>query len=117
MACDKYCFDCIYYGIYLSNCDFYLETGDRRGCEAGKGCTRKVSNGIQKEKKKIVLSDEKKPIKNGKYEVRMQLYQKGLSDKDIAAILGVHTETIANWRRVNLLPPNYSNNHKRIIRG
>lgn len=40
----RHCRGCIYLGTAgnFANCDYYLRTGQRRGCPAGKGCTRKT---------------------------------------------------------------------------
>lgn len=40
-VCDSYCKGCQYLGSYKI-CDFFLTTREKRGCPAGKGCTRKV---------------------------------------------------------------------------
>lgn len=37
----KYCKDCKYYDTVIPCCDYLLKAGQRRGCEAGKNCTRK----------------------------------------------------------------------------
>lgn len=41
----KYCKPCIYCGIgeYSANlCDYILDTGHRRGCKYGVGCTKRI---------------------------------------------------------------------------
>ncbi len=51
-VCDKYCKDCIYYhGWYVAsaNCNYILMEDKMRGCDAGKGCTKKIE---RKEKRK-----------------------------------------------------------------
>lgn len=52
--CDDFCKNCDYVGYYNNNghhehryrvCDHILLTGQRRGCLAGHGCTKKRVNG------------------------------------------------------------------------
>lgn len=44
-VCDRFCRDCIYYyGWYEVNlhCNYILVESKVRGCDPGKGCTRKI---------------------------------------------------------------------------
>lgn len=42
---DKYCHDCIYFHGRFDNsacCNYIFDEGKMRGCDPGKGCTKKV---------------------------------------------------------------------------
>ena len=55
----------------------------------------------------------KKP-KNAEYElkVRMAMYQRGLSDRQIGEIQQLSAWSIAKWRRENKLKPNFGHGHR-----
>ena len=38
----RYCKKCYYYGNTVHLCRYMLETGERRGCNYGVGCTKKL---------------------------------------------------------------------------
>ena len=38
-VCDSTCRGCIYFGTFLRNCEYYMQTEQHRPCPAGKGCT------------------------------------------------------------------------------
>lgn len=52
-VCDKYCLTCIYFQGGADSacmCHYLLITGERRNCDPGKGCTKKIR---RKNKRKL----------------------------------------------------------------
>ena len=52
-VCDSFCKGCVYYdGWYEYNmhCNYILMEGKRRGCDPGKGCTKKVKKSKKRSK-------------------------------------------------------------------
>ena len=81
-----HCGDCIHYDAYLSLCDYFQHTGQRRRCPAGKGCTRKQTG-------------RKKKAKDKEREQAYLLWQQGLHNAEIARRVGVSEATVGIWRR------------------
>ena len=55
-VCDKYCKGCVYFSQVngtIHYCAFYLDTGIRRPCPAGKGCTVKTRKKVRSMKQVI----------------------------------------------------------------
>jgi DNA-binding NarL/FixJ family response regulator len=82
----KDCAGCIHYAIGVGNCDYLHHTGKRRGCPAGKGCTRKETG-------------RKKKAKNQEREQAYLLWQQGLHNAEIARRVGVSECTVGKWRK------------------
>lgn len=47
---NTHCRSCSYYGSVLQSCDYLIVTGQRRGCPAGKECTRYKKRGTERRK-------------------------------------------------------------------
>lgn len=59
-VCDKSCKGCEYYeGWYEYNscCNYILIVGKPRGCDPGKGCTKRVKRSNKRSRRKIVWID------------------------------------------------------------
>lgn len=73
---------CMYFSCHSKTCDYYLITGKRRPCAAGKDCTeytrgrRKIDNTILHKK-------------TANEQLAMQLADQGYSDEAIAAYLSI----------------------------
>ena len=66
--CDKYCHDCIYFqGMTDATCccHYIIITGERRNCEPGKGCTKKVKRGKKRRLKSDRINERKEAMENG----------------------------------------------------
>lgn len=58
---DAACGGCIYYSkptksSAVAMCDYYLDTGERRGCEGGEGCTKKKIGTMDKKARRIAFA-------------------------------------------------------------
>lgn len=106
-----YCEGCRHLGMtgYEKTCDYLLDTGTRRPCPAGEGCTEHTAKSPKKEYSRapqpgdFILSGRKEYKKLDKDKAR-ELYDQGLSDRKIADALGVHKDTVAAWRKKEGLP-------------
>jgi hypothetical protein len=63
-VCDNTCLDCIYFqgSEFMRMCCYCVETGKRRPCDPGKGCTVK----IKRKRKLRTVKDRKKEREHGK---------------------------------------------------
>ena len=71
-------------------CDYIGATGHMRPCPAGEACTVKSEEKVTAKKKTNKLSFDEAIAK--------ELYSRGMSDKEIAAELGVRSQIISQWR-------------------
>lgn len=101
MSCNRN--DCAFKGTNTDTCDYILVTGKRRGCPAGPLCLR-YKPVTAKERKVPQLPSTFKKDRSGLFVAFQSLYEEGYSDQEIAADLGVSKETVARWRRSELLP-------------
>lgn len=85
------CKGCIYLGHNSRTCDFYLMTGQRRGCPAGEDCTRR--------------REKHRPGMKLDPDMAKKLYRLNYGDELIAEKLGCRVDTVARWRMANNLPP------------
>lgn len=88
--------DCFYYCKSTDSCDFYLITGERRGCSYN-NCTRY----LKKHRDRTALQDYnmKKTAQWSEKFTRMRtLYEEGKYDNDIAEMIGCHVLTVKRWR-------------------
>lgn len=97
MKCRK---DCYYYGKSVGSCDFYLITGIRRGCSPD-NCTRYLKD-TRKNTVALNLARSARTEKlEAKYQQMLTLYREGKYDKEIAAEVGFHVNTVKVWRKHN----------------
>lgn len=87
----KYCGTCAYKSNYIGSCDYFLITGNRRPCTAGKGCTVRTDSANRRSRGK---KQPKWDTKRG-----YELFQKGLTDQQIAERLGTSSTAVNAWRR------------------
>jgi transposase-like protein len=81
-----HCNGCIHYARSVGSCDYFHHTGQRRGCPAGKGCTRRETG-------------RKKKSKDKEREQAYLLWQQGLHNAEIARRVGVSEAAVGVWRR------------------
>lgn len=109
------CNQCIYYCERTTSCDYYLITGERRGCSVENCekyekllCKRRppspvVSPAKPKEEKPKVWKP-RKPRECAKNEAIKRLYYQGKTDQQIAAETGYCARNIWYWRHRRGLP-------------
>jgi len=97
-VCDDYCKGCRHYNeSYGANCEYMRDTGMRRPCPAGTGCTEHTKRNLEGFRV-YARKDTKRKIddKRGR-----ELFKEGKSDKEIAAEFGVAESSIIKWRYKN----------------
>ena len=101
---DDFCYSCHYFSYDTKSCDFYLMTKVRRGCPGGKGCTRKIPR-RQFEKKNFYgrIAGER-VFERTINSVMRELYEEGMSDREIGNRLGLSELSVNLWRRRSGLP-------------
>lgn len=105
--CPKACQGCAYHAGGMNTCDYILIEGHPRGCPPGKDCTRRIAG--RKRQQTISISRSAVPapaIEKRVYASRrkMELYQKGMSDGEIARELRISSTAVRQWRVANSLP-------------
>lgn len=140
-SCDSYCRNCFAFQPTQKCCNFIFIVGHSRGCPPGPGCNRRMTkaefkksplNPQRAEPKPQPPKTESKAPKRRKpknyrkasmnyltpeeQERRMELYNKGYSDRQIGDAVGRKRSAIAAWRASQGLLPNYDNNHQLITR-
>lgn len=85
---NPHCEPCIYYGKSTGTCDYILIAGHRRLCDAGNGCTRRIT------RKEIHMKKAKWDTDLGR-----MLWLEGKSDGEIADELHVATCTVTSYRK------------------
>lgn len=91
-------------------CDYMLDTGRRRPCPAGEGCTEHTKRQPDKKKRKasipeaLLLGADRKVYGKLDEARAKELYDQGLGDQRIANALNVAKSTVASWRKRNGLP-------------
>lgn len=93
------CKKCFFYGSTTDTCDFFLMTGERRGCPVER-CVRFKSR-----------TETRRPQQQAPKQIEQQrqmrkLHAQGLNDTEIAAQIGVSSWTVGQWRRKFDLPAN-----------
>ncbi len=97
-------------------CDYMLDTGRRRPCPAGEGCTEHTKRQPDKKKRKasipeaLLLGADRKVYGKLDEARAKELYDQGLGDQKIANALNVAKSTVASWRKRNGLP-----NHQQLV--
>ena len=97
-------------------CDYMLDTGRRRPCPAGEGCTEHTKRQPDKKKRKasipeaLLLGADRKVYGKLDEARAKELYDQGLGDQRIANALNVAKSTVASWRKRNGLP-----NHQQLV--
>ena len=97
-VCDDYCKGCRHYNeSYGASCEYMRDTGMRRPCPAGTGCTEHTKRNLEGFRV-YARKDTKRKIddKRGR-----ELFKEGKSDKEIAAEFGVAASSIIKWRCKN----------------
>lgn len=92
------CAGCVYQVKVGDNliCDFLCQTGHRRPCPFGTGCTvKQTKEGETVSKRWDVVT-------------ALKLYEEGKTDPEIAKIVGVSDQTIKAWRKREGLKSNYA---------
>ncbi len=116
----KGCLTCSYFARDTKTCDYVLITGRRRGCPAGIGCV-KYERAVKK-KPSLDINFRRLPVKDGaesaadkpkrkstieaykRRAVFRELYNKRLTDREIADEAQCNPETVRIWRRSLGLP-------------
>lgn len=109
--CPKSCQGCVYHAGGMNTCDYILIEGHPRGCPVGKNCTRRIAGRRRRETVSISRSAVPSPaIEKRIYASRrkMELYEKGMSDGEIARELKMSASAVRQWRVANCLPPHVS---------
>jgi hypothetical protein len=102
---DEKCRTCHYYAYGSNTCDFYIITGERRGCPAGADCTRWEERGDISDRRLNLVRDVAFREKRGHgldksfFNAMQSLYDEGMSDRAIARELRVHVHTVERWRK------------------
>lgn len=86
---DTKCRSCLYHGSRTDTCDYYLMTGQRRGCPVT-DCIRYVG---------MSQADESEIGKEFS-----ALYEQGCSDSEISRMTGRSRWVVARWREKMGLP-------------
>ena len=82
-------------------CQYILNTGHRRPCKAGKGCTVRKTAGVARVPFSLGKPPEKrerKPIIKKWYRIAAEMYADGKNDRQIGEALGLMPKTILEWR-------------------
>ena len=100
------CKACLYYcscdGHYiLPTCDYFLKTGERRGCPAGDDCDKFLPSEECVRFTDAAVGIVKLPIKK---QFLLDLYEQGLSDSEISRRAKCSRRTVAAWRKKCGLP-------------
>lgn len=94
---------CLYYGCRTETCDYLLITGERRGCPV-EDCARYVPNAsvrrlVDYYSGKGKLSEQDRRL--------LDLYEQGLSDREIARRAERSCNLVWHWRSKMGLLPNF----------
>lgn len=123
--CPAFCRNCIYRSRQHNTCDYIVIEGHSRArgqALPGEGCTVRVT-GTRRAQPHVVhgqgsspqtLPDAKtKPRRSGlqyaptkAHREKMELWEAGRTDLEIAEIMGIERKTVVGWRRAHNLPPN-----------
>ena len=100
------CKACLYYcncdGHYIyPTCDYMLTTGKRRGCPAGDECDKFIPSEECIKLSGVYSGVVRLPIKEP---LLFDLYEQGLTDREIAIAVGTTLKVARGWRRKNGLP-------------
>lgn len=98
--CTERCKGCYFYGQRTETCDYLLVTGERRGCPPGPRCTR-FQAGDYIVKRRALLMTPRQAMRHHRMK---ELYDKGLTDREIADLVHVAKQTVFMWRKKNNLP-------------
>ena len=91
------CRSCIYYRTNstghscVPSCDFILIEGYRRGCPAGDACDKYTRSLRSLNRGMTRLPVDERMV--------FDLYVDGMTDNEIADVLGVSAKAISDWRR------------------
>lgn len=107
--CGSFCRTCIYRSRMHNSCDYILIEGHPRGCPPGEGCTRRETG----KRKKIAFTvdpDVQATVPEAHKRLyashrKMELYNQGMSDGEIARELNMSASAVRQWRVANSLPP------------
>ena len=106
------CRSCYYRGKNEYGCNYLSVVGHSRGCPV-KGCTKYKFSSKRAEKEVRPPQAKETEVhvgitaKKGRYEQRMELYQQGLTDPEIAREMGISKGAVAHWRKAQGMPSNY----------
>lgn len=121
--CPAFCRNCIYRSRQHNTCDYIVIEGHSRArgqALPGEGCTVRVT-GTRRAPPHVVHGQrssprtlpETKPRKRpGQYAptqahlAKLELWEDGRTDSEIAEIMGIERKTVVGWRRAHNLPPN-----------
>ena len=93
------CKKCYFYGSTTDTCDFFLMTGERRGCSVDRCVRHKTRTDTRR-------PQQQTPGQNERQRQMRKLHAQGLNDTEIAAQIGVSSWTVGQWRRKFDLPAN-----------
>lgn len=93
------CKKCYFYGSTTDTCDFFLMTGERRGCPVEQ-CARYKTRTV------IRRPQQQNPIQNERQRQMRKLHAQGLNDTQIGAQIGISSQAVGQWRRKFGLPAN-----------
>lgn len=94
------CQKCYFYGHRTDTCDYILVTGHRRGCPPDR-CIRFEPSGGRDRRRPALTAKQLNRLRQMKL-----LHGRGLTDPQIAELVGVHQQTVFMWRKKNGLPAN-----------
>lgn len=100
---DEYCNKCRFYSPHTTTCDYFLVTGKRRPCPAGKGCKAREKE-LRKGGRRIKLDEAK----------AYELYEQGKNDHEIAQEVGVSDSAIYYWRKSRSLKANMEHRERNM---
>lgn len=108
------CEGCIYLDDNIKTCDYYLLTGTRRPCPAGKDCTvrRNGKRGyVRQFEMRAPATRFHRMLPATDRDPRVQeLYESGKNDVEISLETGHSVNSIYNWRKRHNYPTNYRHN-------
>ena len=96
------CKSCLYHDRHLRTCDYILLEGKRRGCKIDNNCIRYERRDGRDRRLGVLLigynTGYHKPI-SPKLLARQGMYDRGLTDREIADVEGCSPDVIKSWRR------------------
>lgn len=107
------CAGCIYHCVLsgYNACDYIFIVGTRRPCPPGKLCT--VKKAAERTRREMKAPSKGRRLDPKVDEQRMELYNQGMSDCEIAVRQGVSQAAIAKWRNNHKLQRNIQEKTKK----
>lgn len=104
------CESCSYYSYTTQSCDYIFIVGHSRGCKGGDECVKYVNGKRRKSISEMAFRDydavnKRRERQEQNNKIRMELYNKGMTDDEIARETKMTAMCIRLWRGRNGLPP------------